>query len=90
MSPAHNIDIYETFVQNVNLTVLSKMQYCFVTSPVDPVSKLNRLGFKELRQGESSFFLQPGEVQSQIQDAYILSEDQALLLKAIEDTEITF
>ena len=74
----------------VNLTILGKLQYCFVTNPVDPLTKLNRLGFIELRRGESCYFLLPGETQSLVLDAYILSEDQALLLKAKEKVTLTY
>ena len=75
MATQHNLDIYEEFVQMVALTVLNKLQYCFITNPVDLTTNLNRLGFIELRQGEASFFLLPGEIQSQILDAYVLAED---------------
>lgn len=36
-------------------------------------------------QGEKSFFLQPGErLQAGIQDVYVLSEDEGLLLQALQ------
>lgn len=38
-----------------------------------------------LRQGECSFFLQPGEhLEDGIQDVYILSEEEGLVLRAVE------
>jgi len=46
-----------------------------------------------LSQGERSFFLQPGEdLESGIQDVYVLSEDEGLVLRAVEafnDTEVS-
>lgn len=45
-----------------------------------------------LLQGEKSFFLQPGEqLENGIQDVYVLSEEEGLVLKAVEafvDTEV--
>lgn len=42
-------------------------------------------------QGERSFFLRPGErLENGIQDVYVLSEDEGLVLRAVEtfaDTE---
>jgi len=61
---------------------LNNRQFCVV---LDPWGKDNkpRLGSKELRKGECSFFLMPGErLESGIQDIYILKEDEGLLLKA--------
>lgn len=41
-----------------------------------------------LLQGEMSFFLQPGEwLENGIQDTYILSEDEGLLLRALRPLE---
>lgn len=41
-------------------------------------------------QGEKSFFLQPGErLQAGIQDVYVLSEDEGLLLQALQTIKDT-
>lgn len=83
MASYHIEDIYEEFVGVIPITVLRKGQYCYVIDPVDPKTGKNKLGSKELRKGESSFFLQPGEALDKgIRDAAILQEDQALLLTA--------
>lgn len=43
------------------------------------------LSFLSLPQGERSFFLQPGEhLESGIQDVYVLSEEEGLVLRAVE------
>jgi len=53
--------------------------------PVDPKTGKNRMGGRLLRKGETSFFLLPGErLDGGIRDAYILAEDDALLLRARE------
>lgn len=40
---------------------------------------------KELRKGEASFFLWPGErLENGIQDIHVLAEDEALLLQAVD------
>ena len=85
IAPFHIIDIYEEFINLVDVTILRKNQYCYVKDPIDPNTGKNRLGNLQLRVGESSFFLQPGEhLQGGIKNAHILQEDQALLLRAEE------
>jgi len=49
---------------------------------------VNRYGARELRKGESCFFLQPGErLEGGIQNVYVLNEEEALLLRAKEAFE---
>ncbi len=55
----HIIDVNEEFVKNVDLTVLTPRQYCVVLNPVKEGK--NQYGEKEIRTGETHFFLQPGE-----------------------------
>lgn len=83
-SSYHILDVFEEFVSTNTITVLRRNEYCFVNDPVDPKTNKNKLGTKALRQGESSFFLQPGESHDGIKSARVLQEDQALLLKAQE------
>ena len=85
MSSNHILDIYEEYVDIVDVTSLNKNQYTYILDPVDAKTGKNRLGAKELRKGECAFFLQPGEhLDGGIKDVYILGEDNALLLKALE------
>ena len=54
---------------------------------LDPVGKhgVNQLGKRELRVGVTSFFLNPGEVlEAGIQEAYVLGDDEALVLSALD------
>jgi major vault protein len=85
LSPTHIPDVYETVVGEVNITVLNNRQWAVV---VDPVGKEGRpqLGKFELRKGECTFFLKPGErLQSGVQNTYILGEEEAILLRAKEE-----
>lgn len=54
---------------------------------------LTSLCFSCVCQGERSFFLQPGEhLEQGIQDVYVLSEEEGLVLRAVEafnDTEVS-
>jgi len=78
------LDVNEELVKQVDLNVLSSRQYCVVLNPVGENGK-NRWGIKELRKGEKSFFLQPGEsLEKGIQNIYVLNEHQNLLVRAIE------
>ena len=77
-------DVQERLVTRVSLTTLNSRQYCVVRDPIGADGKL-QMGRVELRRGPTNFFLHPGEViLSGIQDVHILSEDQALLLRARE------
>ena len=41
------------------------------------------LGKRELRKGECSFFLKPGEVlENSIQDSYIVQDDEGIIVQA--------
>lgn len=88
---SHLPDVYEEIVAEVNITTLSNREYCVVLDSVDPVTGRQRFGQRELRQGERSFFLQPGErLEDGIQPVFVLAEDEALVLRAREafDDEI--
>uniref|UniRef100_A0A8C2WFQ5 Major vault protein n=1 Tax=Cyclopterus lumpus TaxID=8103 RepID=A0A8C2WFQ5_CYCLU len=87
---AHIPSVAEEVVGVVDVTTLSSRQYCVILDPVGADGK-PQLGQKRVVKGERSFFLQPGEdLESGIQDVYVLSEDEGLVLRAVEafnDTE---
>lgn len=79
-------DVYEQVVGEVKITTLSNRQYCVVLDPW--LNGVQRYGQKELRRGEGSFFLNPGEkLESGIQNFIVLSDQEALLLRAKETYE---
>jgi len=78
----HIPDVYEQVIGLVNATTLTNRQFCVIVDPVSTDGK-NRLGHRELRKGEATFFLRPGEkLEKGIQNVYVLGEDEALLLRA--------
>jgi major vault protein len=81
----HIPDVYERVVGEVNVTTLTSRQYCVVLDPVDSHGR-NQLGKRELRKGETSFFLNPGErlEGGRPQNVYVLDSEEALLLCARE------
>ncbi|KAM3863473.1 major vault protein [Diretmus argenteus] len=87
---AHIPSVAEEVVRVVDVTTLSSRHYCVILDPVGPDGK-PQLGQKRVVKGERSFFLQPGEhLEQGIQDVYVLSEEEGLVLKAVEafnDTE---
>jgi len=86
-SQAHICDVHEIVVGDVAITTLSKQQYCIVLNPVGG-DGVPQWGKRELRRGELSFFLQPGEkLESGVQTVEILGEEEALLLRANESFE---
>ena len=86
MAETHIPDVYEQVVGEVKLTSLNSRQYAVVLDPWKGTRQL--IGQKELRRGESSFFLKPGEtLEKGIQNVYVLQEDEALLMKAVESFE---
>jgi major vault protein len=79
----HLPDVYEQVVSVVKITVLTDRQFCVVLDPVDDKTGKQKLGVRELRVGEVSFFLKPGErLEAGIQEIYVLGEEEALLLRA--------
>lgn len=81
---AHIPSVAEEVVGVVEVTTLSSRQYCVVLDPVGPDGK-PQLGQKKVVKGERSFFLQPGErLESGIQNVYVLSEEEGLVLRAVE------
>lgn len=79
----HILDVNEQLVKEVELTVLSSRQYCVVYNPIGENGK-NKWGTKELRKGERSFFLMPGEeLEKGIQNIPVLNMHQNLLVRAI-------
>lgn len=84
MASLHMLDVNEELVGKVKSTNLSNRQYCVVLNPVGS-DGVQRIGTKELRKGEKSFFLKPGEsLENGIENIIVLSEDQAVLLQANE------
>lgn len=75
-------DVYEQVKGVVKITTLNNRQFCVVVDAIGKDGK-PRFGCRELRKGECSFFLYPGEkLESGIQDVYVLAEEEALLLRA--------
>jgi len=66
------------------MTVLKEDEFCYILNPKDEKGQ-NQLGQKVLVTGPRCFFLQPGEeIDSGIQKVYVLGDDEALLLLALE------
>uniref|UniRef100_A0A667Y6S1 Major vault protein n=1 Tax=Myripristis murdjan TaxID=586833 RepID=A0A667Y6S1_9TELE len=84
---AHIPSVAEEVVDVVSVTTLNSRQYCVILDPVGPDGK-PQLGQKRVVKGERSFFLQPGEhLEHGIQDVYVLSEEEGLVLRAQEEEE---
>jgi major vault protein len=81
----HIPDVYERVIGEVAVTTLTSRQYCVVLDPVDNSGR-NQLGKRELRKGETSFFLNSGErlEGGRPQNVYVLDSEEALLLCARE------
>lgn len=80
----HVQDVHEAIVGTVDAITLTNRQYCVIVDPV--INGVQKRGTRELRKGETSFFLEPGEMleNGKINDIYVLGEDEAVLLQAIE------
>jgi len=80
----HIPDVFEEVVGDVNITTLNNRQWAVVLDPIGADGK-PQLGKRELRKGEVSFFLQPGEkLEAGIQNVHVLGAEEALLLRARE------
>ncbi len=85
MAEVHIRDVYEDIVGEVKLVTLTKSQYCVVLDPID-AKGVRQFGKRELRRGEATFFLKPGEaLKDGIQNVRVLSEHQSILLQAREN-----
>merc|ERR1719230_345189 len=90
LADTHIEDVYEQVLGTVAITTLTQRQYCVVVNPYEADSSeggkpTQRLGGRKLIKGERSFFLKPGEILAEgIQDIYVLAEDEALLLQALQ------
>jgi|UniRef100_A0A6T2BZH3 major vault protein len=83
----HMPNVYEKVIGEVPITTLNNRQYCVVHDPVDEHLE-PRFGAREVRNGECSFFLHPGEsIPEGIEDVVVLAAEEALLLRAIESFE---
>jgi len=81
----HIPGVYEKIRADVKVTTLTNRQYCVVLDPIDPATGHNLVGTQEVRKGEASFFLHPGErLRNGIENVMVLGKDEALLLKALE------
>ena len=84
-SVLHIPDVFERVVGEVTITTLNSRQYAVVLDPISPQTGKPQLGMRELRKGECSFFLSPGEkLENGIQSVHVLSSEEALLLQARE------
>lgn len=84
VSETHMLHVSEQKIKDVYATTLSKSQYCIIMDPLGEDGK-TQYGTRQLRVGERTFFLQPGErLEKGIQTSYVLSADEGLLLKANE------
>jgi major vault protein len=81
----HIPGVYEEVIGVINVTTLSSRQYVVIMDPVGADDGKPQLGKKALVKGERSFFLQPGErLENGIQEVYVLSDDEGLILKCVE------
>jgi major vault protein len=79
---------FEKIVNTVSLIKLNRMQYAVVLDPVGP-DGVPQLGRRRVVTN-CSFFLKPGErLEAGVQDVYVLTADEALLLTAVESYEDT-
>ncbi|KAM8962473.1 major vault protein [Pelodytes ibericus] len=80
-------NVYEEVMMVIDITTLNSRQYCVILDPVGGDGK-PQLGQKKVVKGEKSFFLQPGEnLEGGIQDVFILSEEEGLVLRAVQVLE---
>eukprot|EP01156_Anaeramoeba_ignava_P009966 Anaeramoba_ignava/a478576_689.p1 GENE.a478576_689~~a478576_689.p1 ORF type:complete len:859 (+),score=246.23 a478576_689:11-2587(+) len=78
--------VFEDVVREVPLVILNDMQYCVVLNPV--IDGKQHFGKKQLRKGEATFFLHPGELLNNgLEKVNTLKKNEALLLRCVEEFE---
>jgi len=83
-SESYLLHIEEAYVAKVAIITLTKREYMVITNPVGPDGK-PRYGKQEIRRGETSFFLQPGEVAGEKREVEVLMANEALMVQGLED-----
>lgn len=84
-APVHIVDVYERLVAEIEAVTLTEKQFCVVHNPVDS-SGANQYGEREVRRGERTFFLQPGEEMPKgVENVLVVGKGEALLLGALAD-----
>lgn len=84
MGSTHICDVYEKIINEVDINILNANEYCYLINPLE--NGINQMGKKILIKGPRAFFLNPGEIlDGGVKSNYILADDEALLLKAIEN-----
>ena len=83
----HFVDVYEQFVQDVQITIVQDREFCVLNNPVqkhEDGTFEQHFGGKRLIEGPTSFFLQPYEALEAGHPVpiYVLQEDEALLVFA--------
>lgn len=83
IAETHLQDVHEEIVGTVDIITLTNRQFCVIVDPV--VNGVQKRGTRELRKGETSFFLFPGEqLENGIENVCILADDEAVLIQANE------
>ena len=84
LSSTHCPSVCEEVVGIRKITVLTDMEYCIISDPVDQQGN-PQYGRQELRRGPACFFLQPGEsfASGGVCQIEVLEDQQALLLQAL-------
>jgi len=84
----YEVGVNEKLLDETSKIFLNVGQYCVILDPFDKKTGKPQMGAKQLRRGEQSFFLLPGErLESGIQAVYVLEIDEALLLRAREASD---
>jgi len=72
------------------ISILQMNEWCVVLNAWDSHTGQIRLGHREVREGPACFFLKPGErLEAGIQPAYVLGENEAVLVRARGDYTAT-
>jgi len=84
----HILDVYEKLLGELALFSLTNREWCIILNPVD-AKGVPQLGQTRLVKGETSFFLQPGELLDPmgVQNVHVLGEEEALLVRCLRTFE---
>jgi major vault protein len=80
-------NVHQKLVEKVQSITLSNREYMKVTNPYCQTSKNLLRGRSEIRFGEKTFFKYPGELLEDKQTLTVLSEEQSMVLMAIQEFE---
>jgi len=85
-SESYLIHVEERQIAKIQINSLTKREYMIITNPVGK-NGVPQYGAQEIRRGETTFFLQPGEIAGEKREVEVLAANEALVVQSLKSHE---